>query len=97
MNFALSAPQGGAGGPSLRLLLEPLPAKTLAVPLFQEQAMQISVLAADFTAGEADQLGRAPGSFRGPDSVEAFRERFITGCQRKGNDQAYAEPCFLQL
>ena len=77
--------------------LEPVLAKTLGVPLFQEQAMQISVVAAGFTAGEADQLRRALGSFRGPGSVEAFRERFITGCLRNGYDQAFAEACFRQL
>lgn len=77
--------------------LEPVLAKTLGVPLFQEQAMQISIIAAGFTATEADQLRRALGSFRGPGSVEVFRERFITGCLRNGYDQAFAEACFRQL
>ncbi|OZB13577.1 MAG: hypothetical protein B7X53_15825 [Hyphomonas sp. 34-62-18] len=77
--------------------LEPVLAKTLGVPLFQEQAMQISIIAAGFTATEADQLRRALGSFRGPGSVEVFRERFINGCLLNGYDQAFAEACFRQL
>jgi len=77
--------------------LKPVLAKTLGVPLFQEQAMQISIIAAGFTATEADQLRRALGSFRGPGSVETFRERFIAGCLMNGYDQAFAERCFKQL
>jgi len=77
--------------------LEPVLSKTLGIPLFQEQAMQIAVVAAGFSPSEADQLRRALGSFRGPGSVEAFRERFIAGCLAKGYDQAFAEQCFRQL
>ncbi|WP_084399873.1 error-prone DNA polymerase [Henriciella aquimarina] len=77
--------------------LEPVLAKTLGVPLFQEQAMQIAIVAAGFTAAEADQLRRALGSFRGPGSVESFHERFVAGCLENGYDQAFAEACFRQL
>ncbi|KCZ47937.1 FecR domain-containing protein [Hyphomonas sp. CY54-11-8] len=77
--------------------LEPVLGKTLGVPLFQEQAMQIAIVAAGFTATEADQLRRALGSFRGPGSVETFRERFIAGCLRNGYDLTFAETCFRQL
>ena len=77
--------------------LEPALGKTLGVPLFQEQAMQIAQIAAGFTATEADALRRALGSFRGPGSVEAFRERFIEGCLERGYDQEFAENCFRQL
>ncbi|MFC4726080.1 error-prone DNA polymerase [Glycocaulis abyssi] len=77
--------------------LRPVLEKTLGVPLFQEQAMQIAIVAAGFTASEADQLRRALGSFRGPGSVEAFRGRFIAGCLANGYDRDFAEACFRQL
>ncbi len=77
--------------------LEPVLGKTLGVPLFQEQAMQIAVVAAGFSPSEADGLRRALGSFRGPGTVETFRERFIQGCLDKGYDPAFAENCFKQL
>lgn len=71
--------------------------KTLGVPLFQEQAMQIAIVAAGFTASEADALRRALGSFRGPGSVEHFKTRFIEGCLERGYDLKFAENCFKQL
>lgn len=77
--------------------LEPVLGKTLGVPLFQEQAMQIAVVAAGFTATEADQLRRALGTFRGPGSVERFKTRFIEGCLDNGYDPEFAENCFKQL
>jgi error-prone DNA polymerase len=77
--------------------LEPVLAKTLGVPLFQEQAMQIAVVAAGFTASEADQLRRALGSFRGPGTVAKFKERFIQGCLDNSYDEHFAEACFRQL
>ncbi|WP_273054624.1 MULTISPECIES: error-prone DNA polymerase [Hyphomonas] len=77
--------------------LESVLAKTLGVPLFQEQAMQIAIVAAGFTASEADQLRRALGSFRGPGSVEAFRDRFVAGCLHNGYDAGFADRCFKQL
>ncbi len=77
--------------------LEPVLSKTLGVPLFQEQAMRIAVIAAGFSEGEADLLRRALGSFRGPGSVETFRNRFVEGCLGKGYDRQFAENCFRQL
>ncbi len=77
--------------------LEPVLSKTLGVPLFQEQAMQIAVVAAGFTASEADQLRRALGSFRGPGTVQTFKDRFIEGCLSGGYDQDFAEAVFRQL
>lgn len=77
--------------------LEPVLGKTLGVPLFQEQAMQIAVVAAGFSPSEADQLRRALGSFRGPGTVESFRKRFIEGCLSRGYDLEFAEACFKQL
>ena len=77
--------------------LEPALGKTLGVPLFQEQAMQIAQIAAGFTATEADSLRRALGSFRGPGSVESFKTRFLAGCIERGYDRTFAENCFKQL
>lgn len=77
--------------------LESVLHKTLGVPLFQEQAMQIAVVAAGFCPGEADQLRRALGSFRGPGTVKAFRTRFIEGCLMRGYEQEFANACFKQL
>lgn len=77
--------------------LEPVLEKTLGIPLFQEQAMQIAVVAAGFTASEADQLRRALGTFRGPGTVQAFKDRFISGCLSRGYDQKFANAVFRQL
>lgn len=77
--------------------LEQVLKRTLGVPLFQEQAMQIAIVAAGFDAGEADQLRRSLGAFRGPGSVEKFRDRFIEGASAKGYDRDFAERCFRQL
>jgi len=77
--------------------LEPVLGKTLGVPLFQEQAMQIAVVAAGFSAGEADQLRRALGTFRGDGTVVRFKDRFIQGCLDNGYDLKFAEAVFRQL
>ena len=77
--------------------LAPVLKKTLGVPLFQEQAMQIAIAAAGFTAGEADQLRRSFGKFGGKGTVEAFRKPFMEGCRKRGYDSAAAENCFKQL
>lgn len=77
--------------------LEPVLGKTLGVPLFQEQAMQIASVAAGFSASEADQLRRALGTFRGDGTVQDFRDRFIQGCLDNGYDLDFAERVFKQL
>ena len=63
--------------------LEPALSKTLGVPLFQEQLMQIAVDAAGFSPAEADSLRRAMGSKRSPEKMEALRERFFAGVLRE--------------
>lgn len=77
--------------------LEPVLGKTLGVPLFQEQAMQIASVAAGFSPSEADQLRRALGTFRGDGTVQDFRDRFIQGCLDNGYDPCFAERVFKQL
>ncbi|MDP1730371.1 MAG: error-prone DNA polymerase [Devosia sp.] len=77
--------------------LEEVLGRTLGVPLFQEQAMQIAVVAAGFTPGEADQLRRAMATWRRNGKIELFRERFITGMTKNGYDREFAERCFKQI
>jgi len=77
--------------------LEPVLGKTLGVPLFQEQAMQIAVVAAGFSASEADQLRRSLGTFQGNGDVYKFRERFISGCLKNGYDQVFGGDILLCL
>src|SRR5579884_3254239 len=63
----------------LHPLLEPSLKKTLGVPLFQEQMMQMAIDVAGFTAAEADQLRQAMGSKRSAQRMEALRARFYSG------------------
>ncbi len=71
--------------------------RTLGVPLFQEQAMQIAINAAKFTADEADGLRRAMATFRHNGTVHLFEDQFINGMVRRGYDRAFAERCFDQI
>ncbi|GGX70096.1 error-prone DNA polymerase [Litorimonas cladophorae] len=77
--------------------LEPVLGKTLGIPLFQEQAMQIASVAAGFTPSEADQLRRALGTARGPGTIQKFKDRFIVGCVENGYDEDFACAVFRQL
>ncbi len=58
--------------------------KTLGVPLFQEQAMRLAVVAAGFTPGEADQLRRAMAAWRRPGLIDQFRKKLIDGMLANG-------------
>jgi error-prone DNA polymerase len=71
--------------------------KTLGVPLFQEQAMRLAVVAAGFTPGEADQLRRAMGAWRRPGIIEQFRQKLIEGMLARGLSQQFAEQVFNQI
>ena len=71
--------------------------KTLGVPLFQEQAMRIAIVAAGFSAEEADQLRRSLATFRKTGTIGSFRERFIGGMTDRGYDPDFAERCFSQI
>jgi len=77
--------------------LENVLRRTLGVPLFQEQAMQIAITAAKFTPDEADGLRRAMATFRHNGSVHLFRDKFIAGMTRRGYDRTFAENCFGQI
>jgi error-prone DNA polymerase len=71
--------------------------RTLGVPLFQEQAMQIAITAAKFTPDEADGLRRAMATFRHNGTVHLFRDKFINGMVSRGYDPDFAENCFSQI
>ena len=77
--------------------LEAVLAKTLGVPLFQEQAMQIAIVAAGFTPDEADKLRRAMATFRHVGTIHTFREKFIAGMVGNGYQREFAERCFSQI
>ncbi|MDQ4136993.1 MAG: error-prone DNA polymerase, partial [Pseudomonadota bacterium] len=79
--------------PELRQVLE----KTLGVPLFQEQAMKVAIVAAGFTPSQADQLRRSMGTFKGNGNVGAFRDKLIEGMAANGYERDFAERTFKQL
>ena len=71
--------------------------KTLGVPLFQEQAMRLAVVAAGFTPGEADQLRRAMGAWRRQGVIDKFRRQLLAGMQERGLPEKFAEQVFQQI
>jgi len=77
--------------------LEEVLGKTYGVPLFQEQAMRIAIVAAGFTPLEADQLRRSMASFRNHGTIHSFEEKFIKGMVARGYEQDFAERCFKQI
>ena len=77
----------------LREVLE----RTLGVPLFQEQAMQLAMVGAGFSSAEADQLRRSMAAFRRLGRLEAFQERFLRGMCERGYALDFAERCWRQI
>ncbi len=77
--------------------LEEVTHKTLGVPLFQEQAMQIAVVGAGYSAEEADHLRRSLASFRRMGTIGAHRDRFIQGMLDNGYSHDIAKACFEQI
>lgn len=71
--------------------------KTMGVPIFQEQAMRLAVVAAGFTPGEADQLRRAMAAWRRPGVIDNFRRKLIDGMRINGLNETFAERVFNQL
>lgn len=71
--------------------------KTLGIPLFQEQAMKIAIVAAGFTPSEADSLRRAMATFRRSGEIHLFESRFIDGMVGRGYAHDFAERCFKQI
>jgi error-prone DNA polymerase len=71
--------------------------KTLGIPLFQEQAMRIAIVAAGFTPGEADRLRRAMATFKRVGTIGTFKRKMIDGMVAKGYKADFAERCFSQI
>ena len=71
--------------------------KTLGVPLFQEQAMQIAIIGAGFSPEEADRLRRSLATFKKHGSVSEFHGRFMRGMRANGYDEDFAQRCFSQI
>ena len=72
-------------------------AKTLGVPLFQEQAMQIAIIGAGFSPEEADRLRRSLATFKKHGSVSEFQGRFMKGMAANGYDEEFSARCFSQI
>ena len=77
--------------------LEQVLGRTLGVPLFQEQAMQISIVAAGFTSEEANQLRRSMATFRNSGTIHRFFEKMVEGMVARGYTRDFAERCFHQI
>ena len=71
--------------------------KTLGVPLFQEQAMQIAIIGAGFSPDEADRLRRSLATFKKHGSVSEFQNRFLRGMRANGYDDDFSARCFAQI
>ena len=80
-------------GEGLRAALE----RTLGVPIFQEQVMQIAMLAAGFSAGEADALRRSMAAWKRKGGVHKFYERMVGGMVERGYTQEFADTIFKQI
>ncbi|MGZ5201694.1 MAG: error-prone DNA polymerase, partial [Telluria sp.] len=77
----------------MKLALE----RTLGVPIFQEQVMQVAILGAGFTPGEADQLRRAMAAWKRKGGLEKYYDRIVRGMLERGYDLAFAEAIFSQI
>ena len=77
--------------------LEPILKRTLGIPLFQEQGMQVAIACAGFTAGEADTLRRAMGHKRSHEKMEALRQKMLAGMRANGIDDDVANRIFAQI
>jgi error-prone DNA polymerase len=101
--------QGGMVHPYLRRRqgLEPITypsdavrsvlSRTLGVPIFQEQVMKLAMVAAGFTAGEADSLRRAMAAWRRLGTVDQFQQQLINGLLKNGYDPEFAQAIFKQI
>ena len=79
--------------PALRVVLE----KTLGIPLFQEQAMQVAIIGANFTPGEADELRRAMATFKLTGGVGRFHAKLVDGMRVNGISPVFAERLVKQI
>ncbi|SON53863.1 Error-prone DNA polymerase [Hartmannibacter diazotrophicus] len=92
VDYPAPAPEHGPAD-ELRKVL----ARTLGVPLFQEQAMKIAMVAAKFTSEEANQLRRAMATFRHVGTIHTFEAKMVEGMVRRGYTRDFAQRCFDQI
>jgi error-prone DNA polymerase len=71
--------------------------RTLGVPIFQEQVMQLAIVAAGFTPGEADRLRRSMAAWRRRGGLEKFEPRLIEGMRARGYDESFARQIYQQI
>jgi error-prone DNA polymerase len=71
--------------------------KTLGIPLFQEQAMKLAIVAAKFTDTEANELRRAMATFRNVGTIHKFEEKLVGGMIARGYEKEFAERCYKQI
>ncbi len=71
--------------------------RTLGVPIFQEQAIKLAMVAAGFSAGEADQLRRAIGAWRRKGELRTFEQQLYRGMQQRGYSEQFAQQIFAQI
>ena len=92
VTYPAPSPQHGPPDELRRVL-----GRTLGVPLFQEQAMKIAMVAAGFTPEEANGLRRAMATFRHVGTIHTFEEKMVEGMVARGYERAFAERCFNQI
>jgi error-prone DNA polymerase len=92
VTFPSPAPQHGPADELHQVL-----SKTMGVPLFQEQAMKLAIVAAKFSAEEANGLRRAMATFRNLGTIDTFKAKFVGRMVERGYTQDYAERCFRQI
>jgi len=80
-------------GEKVRAVLQ----RTLGVPIFQEQVMQIAIVAASFSPGEADALRRAMGAWKRTGGLDPFRERLLEGMRANGYPEEFAQRIYQQM
>jgi error-prone DNA polymerase len=80
-------------GSAVKMVLE----RTLGVPIFQEQVMQLAIVAAGFTPGEADQLRRCMAAWNRKGGLEIFEEKLLNGMQARGYEESFARQIFNQI
>ncbi|MBK7548956.1 MAG: error-prone DNA polymerase [Rhodoferax sp.] len=71
--------------------------RTLGIPIFQEQVMQIAILAADFSPGEADELRRSMAAWKRSGGVHKFHDRLVNQMVKNGYEEAFSEAIFKQM
>lgn len=80
-------------GPEIASVLS----RTLGVPIFQEQVMQIAIVAAGFSGGEADQLRRAMAAWKRKGGLEPFRDKLVAGMRARGYEDSFAQQIYSQI